>query len=215
MKTLVLLLLVPFLMNGQETQTSEIVNPKGKWFFGAEVGPNIIKTFSLGEKNTFVQGGVLVEYYLFKHWSLIGRVKYFKTGMSFYQTESNSGGFFSFTNKLEKPRYGKYVGEVITIPINIKWEFRIRKNLSGQFNIGANYNYETKSNYEYSEYIGQSYERKYLSLNVGYGINYFISKKSAVFFNFETYQGGGNKGYNVSANSNSLLNFGYKYSFKN
>ncbi len=201
-------------MYGQNSTKSDNINPVGKWFFGVEVGPNIIKTFSLGEENTFVQGGVLVEYYLFKHWSVSGRIKYFETGLSFYQTETRSNGFFDGAVRLEKPRYGKYVGEVITIPINVKWEFRLWKNFCGQFNIGANYNYEIKKSYESSEYLGESNNGKYISLNVGYGCTYFVSKSNAVFFNLESYQGGGDRGYQISANTNTLLNFGYKYSFK-
>ena len=80
MNKLLLLILIPFFLNAQEKKNSEIINPSGEWYFGAEIGPNIVKSYTLGERNTFLQGGILVEYYIGKHWSLTGRIKYFKIG---------------------------------------------------------------------------------------------------------------------------------------
>ena len=220
MRKLILLLFSPFLMNGQEKSTSENVNPSGNWFLGAEIGPNTITSFSYGESNKSLQGGILAEFYTGRHWSLTGRVKYFETGLSYIKQSSGGGsGFLSFGDS-GKAIYFK--GAVITIPLNIKWEFRIWKNFSGNLNCGLNYNFETESNY-FSTNIDdfEKYSAKeYCSYNTGFGFNYFISKKKAVFVNIESYIGG-TRGQTESFifskpiyNTNTLINFGYKYNFK-
>ena len=79
MKKLIAILLAPFLMNGQETSKSEIINPEGKWFFSAEIGTNTITSYTLGEPNKSFQAGILAEFYTGRHWSLTGKVKYFET----------------------------------------------------------------------------------------------------------------------------------------
>lgn len=62
------------------SQTNGIINPKGKWFFGAEIGLNAITSVH-PSKMTSIQGGFLTEYYFAKNWSVNGRVKYFETGV--------------------------------------------------------------------------------------------------------------------------------------
>ncbi len=208
-------------MNGQEIKISEIVNPEGKWFFGAEMGSNTITSYSSGEPNKSIQGGILAEFYTGRHWSLTTRIKYFKTGLSYFkQGSGGGGGFLSFGSD---PKSIVYEGKVVTIPINIKWEFRIWKNFSGNLNLGVNYNFETQSKYfstSISDYDRYS-AKQYFSSNTGFGFNYFINKKQAVFINIESYLGGskGDSGGFVFStpvyNTNTLVNFGYKYNFKN
>lgn len=188
------------------SQTMEFVNPKGNWYFGAEIGINRASSLSLGEDKNSFQGGVLAEYYFAKQWSLSGRVKYFKTGVSF----DESGG------------YGVFNGTVIAIPINVKWEFRVYKNLKAYLKLGYVYNIETKSEYgNYSHNLSVDYLKYYGGVNVGYGFNYFINEKMAVYIDFEGYSGAskgtterffGRHSHNVE---NSLVNFGFKYNFKN
>lgn len=220
MKKLIAVSLLPFIMNGQETTKSEIVNPDGKWFFGVEIGPNTITSYSLGESNKSLQGGILAEFYTGRHWSLTGRVKYFKTGLSIFSPNTHTGGWFDLGHD---ESLSQFEGKVITMPLNIKWEFRIWKNFSGNLNLGINYNFETERKYYYSNEDNYSKynSKEYSSYNSGFGFNYFISNKMAVFVNVESYIGGV-RGKTDSFlfispiyNTNTLLNFGYKYSFKN
>ncbi len=217
MKNIIFALFIVFSMNAQEKKASEIVNPAGKWFFGAEIGTNTITSYNFNEPNKSIQGGVLAEFYTGRHWSLTGRVKYFKTGMSYFN-QGNGNGFLSTSSS-----FGKFEGAVITLPINIKWEFRIHKNFSGNLNLGVNYNYETESNYYYSREDDYSKytAKEYFSYNSGFGFNYFISNKKGIFINIESYIGGtrGQTGGIVFPsyiyNTNTLVNFGYKYNFNN
>ena len=196
------------------SQTSELVKPKGNWYFGAEIGRNRANSLSLGEDKNSFQGGVLAEYYFAKQWSLSGRIKYFKTGVSFHK--SGSGGWFGSSGG-----YGVFNGAVIAAPINIKWEFRLYKNLKGYLKLGYAYNIETKSEYgNYSHNLSTDYSKYYGAVNAGYGFNYFINEKMAVYIDFEAYSGAskgitqsffGSHSHNVE---NSLINFGLKYNFK-
>lgn len=44
MKKILLLLVMPFFMYSQSK--TELINPKGKWYFGAEIGLNQVTSFS-------------------------------------------------------------------------------------------------------------------------------------------------------------------------
>jgi len=211
MRKLILLLLFPFLINAQSK--NEIINPKGKWYFGAEIGTNTISSFSLGEPNQSFQGGVLAEYYFARHWSLSARIKYFETGVSFYDAGTNGSSGYIFSYSGRESYYGNFKGAEIAIPLNIKWEFRISENLGGSLKIGAAYTIETKSEYgSYSKDLPTNYPTRYESDNLGYGFNYFINKKMAFYLDFE-YFIGNSKGYGHYS-ENKLTNIGTKYNFK-
>jgi len=212
---LLVVILVSLLSNTIISQTNDIINPKGKWFFGTEIGLNTITSYTLGESKRSIQGGVLVEYYFAKHWSLYGRLKYFKTGLSFDEGPSG-GGFFS------SPRYsGIFNGMVLTIPVNVKWEFRIYKNLSGNLKLGYSYNMETKSEYvNYTSNLRTDYPKHYGAVNPGLGITYFVNKKMGIYIDFENYFGP-KRGrapallsYGTKHLNNLLFNVGVKYTFK-
>ena len=190
---------------------SEIINPKKNWYFGFEIGNNSITSFSLGEQNKSLQGGIIAEYYFAKHWNISGRVKYFKTGLSFVSNSS----------------YGQFNGAVISVPINFKWEFRIIKNLSGNLKLGVAYNYEIQSNYDFLQNMDTNNPKSFASLNSGIGLNYFITKEIGVFIDFEQFRLGGYKGnknvggYDFNLNpfrdnytNNNRINIGVKYTFK-
>lgn len=219
MKKILLTLLLPFLATAQENTKSEIVNPKGNWFFGAEIGENTITSFNLGEPNKSFQGGVLTEYYTGRHWSLSGKIKYFETGVSFYRPSTHSSGWFDLGHD---ENFGTFNGAVIAIPIAIKWEFRIRRNLRGYLKTGFAYNYETKSNYNFSKNVNTNHAKDFGSYNSGIGFSYFINKKMAVYLDLENYTFGGRKAEyenfilwnTVYYTENSHLNFGIKYNFK-
>jgi hypothetical protein len=217
-KIAVILVLVLF-PNKISSQSNEIINPNGKWFFGAEIGINKIGSFSNGESENSFQGGILTEFYFARHWSLSGRIKYFQTGVSFYKPNTHSGSWLDLgTNE----SFGNFKGAVISMPLNLKWEFRIYKNVGGSFKLGYAYNIESTSNYgNYSENNNtDDYSKQYGSTNVGYGLNYFINNKMAVYLDVEFYSGT-SKGYsdgflgrNLYKTENYLLNFGIKYNFK-
>ena len=217
MKKMFLIIVCPLLMYGQQNNMikKQIINPKGNWYFGAEIGTNKISSFSLGEPNTSFQGGVLAEYYFARHWSLSARIKYFETGVSFYDkgADRTNGYFFSFEGRPSSS--GIFKGAVIAIPLNIKWEYRIAKNFSGNFKGGLALTTETQNDYsKYSSNLNPSdYQSSYQSLNLGYGFNYFINKKIAIYIDFEYYHGEYPKG-NGHVPTNNLTNFGIKYNFK-
>ncbi len=196
------------------SQNKEIINPKGKWFFGVEIGSNEITSYTLGENKQSFQGGFLAEYYFAKHWSLSGRIKYFETGVSFYQPKTE--GLFG-----QSERYGNFKGKVFSLPINLKWEFEIYQNFKGNLKVGASYNIETKSEYgNYSQNQNIEFPKNYFGFNSGIGLSYFINKKTAFFIDLEIHVGS-SKGKtanfvdvsNVNT-QNTHLNFGYKYSFQ-
>jgi hypothetical protein len=217
MRQLFLLLLLPFLINAQSK--NEIINPKGKWYFGAEIGTNKISSLTLGEPNKSFQGGVLAENYFARHWSLSARIKYFETGVSFYKPNTHSGSWFDLGSD---EYFGSFNGAVIAVPLNLKWEFRLYKNLGASIKLGYSQTFETKREYgKYSPNLNpNNYPTEYGSFNVGYGFNYFVDKKMAVYIDFEYYNGG-SKGYSNGflhnfhyPNENKLTNFGTKYNFK-
>jgi hypothetical protein len=215
---ILMILVLSFISNKIISQTNEIINPKGKWFFGAEIGTNEITSFSNGESNNSFQGGILAEFYFARHWSLSGRFKYYNTGVSFYQPNTHTGGWIDLGTD---ESYGNFKGAVLSIPLDIKWEFRINKNLGGSLKVGYAHNIETSSNYgKYSANANTNFPKQYGSSNAGYGLNYFLKKNIAVYLDVEFYSGAA-KGYSngffgkTSYNTlNHLTNFGIKYNFK-
>ena len=202
MKNSILSFLVLLLSNITLAQiNNEIINPEGNLYLGAEIGTNTITTFSNNEPNKSFQGGLLAEYYFAKQWSVLGRIKYFKTGVSFINNNN----------------YGEFDGAIISIPLNVKWEFRIYKNLKVNLKFGGAYNFETIGNYNFSTNLDTNNPKSFGSINSGIGLNYFISKKTAIYFDIENYKFGGYKGNSQSLFSknyyteNNLLNFGIKY----
>lgn len=213
-----IIVVLSLLSNKIISQTKEIINPKGIWFFGAEIGMNKINSFANGESKSSFQGGILSEYYFARYWSLSGRIKYFETGVSFYKPNTHSGSWFDLGSD---EYFGSFNGAVISIPLDVKWNFRIFKNLGGSLKLGYAYNIETKSNYSnYSENLKTDYSKQYGSVNAGFGFNYFINKNIAIYLDAEFYSGT-TKGYSdglLGRNSynteNNLINFGIKYNFK-
>ena len=203
--------------------TNEIINPKGKWYFGAEIGQNTINSFTLGEPNQRLQGGVLAEYYFARHWSLSGKIKYFETGVSYFKPEivSSGGGWFNIFDNYSRPSLsGSFQGQQLAIPINIKWEFRVRKNFGGNLKIGYVQIFETSSKSIYksnSNHVNFDNDIIYGGINIGYGLNYFLNDHYALYLDIENYSGGDAKGFTDAGSfytKNSLLSLGVKYNFK-
>lgn len=191
-------------------QNKEIIYPKGKWYFGVELGTNKITSLEIGGEKTSFQVGALAEYYFGKQWSIMGKIKYFKTGVSFY----NEGSLVSNSSS------GEFEGAELALPVLINWEFRFYKNLKGNIKTGLVLNLETNSSYKnYYPELEKDFSKVNLGLSIGYGINYFLSDKNAIFISYEGYIGG-SKGnvstfFRESSNPtlNTLYNLGYKHHF--
>lgn len=191
MKPLILLIVFPSLLFSQT---------KNKWFLGAEIGVNTIISFD--NKNSF-QGGLLAEYYFAKQWSLIGRFKYFNTGT----TNNADTGYFE--------------GTVISLPINLKWEYRIINNFKGNFYTGFALNQEIKSHYYYPPNENTDFSKFFGTFNAGIGFAYFFNEKMAISANYETYLFGNNRdSKNIlspifpNSTDNNIFNIGFKYNLK-
>lgn len=213
-----LVILVLSISTGLFAQEKDsLVNPKGKVYFGIEVGNNIIGSFEFNEPKTSFQGGLSAEYYFARHWSVSGRLKYYKIGASF----SDDGSFIDFAGKTTY-NAGRFRGEAIAIPLDVKWEFRLYKNFAGFLKLGYALSIETKSEYsDYSPAITENFSNYNHNLFTGYGLNYFINDKDAVFFSVE-YFVGGNKGNQSGLHifndggkylTNTHVNVGYKRCF--
>ena len=204
--TIILTCFLPSLVSSQENNT--IINPKGKLYLGFETGLNTITSFSLGEANQSMQVGLVADYYYKKHWSVVTRIKYFKTGVSFVRNDS------PYTNTFE--------GAVLSIPVDFKWEFLISKKLKGDLKFGLAYNFETKSEYQFTADESTDLKKSFLNINTGFGLTYYISDKMAVYIDLEGFSGGGAKASKKDSlilsgcyyTTNTLLNFGIKYNLK-
>ena len=204
MKNKILILLaLSLLSNKIISQTTEIINPNGKWFFGAEIGLNAITSVH-PSRMTSIQGGILAEYYFAKNWSVNGRIKYFETGV--INKNNLANGFFE--------------GAVISVPLNVIRKYQIINNFSGNFKIGIALNQEVKSNYYYPTNEKTDYSKFYGSFNSGIGFNYFISKNTAIYLSYEVYVLGNDRDdanfLKIVPNSpnNNLFNIGIKYNLK-
>ena len=200
---ILIIVVLNLLSNKIIAQTNEIINPKGKWFFGAEIGLNAITSVH-PSRMTSIQGGFLTEYYFAKNWSVNGRIKYFETGVI------NKNDFAN----------GIFEGAVISVPLNVIWKYRIINNFSGNLKLGIALNQEVKSNYYYPANEKTDYSKFYGSFNPGIGFNYFISKKTAIYMSYEVYVLGNDRDeadwLQIVPNSpnNNLFNIGIKHNFK-
>lgn len=192
MKILKLFIVIPCCLFSQN---------KNDWFFGVEMGINTI--VSKNNENSF-QGGILAEYYFSKQYSIMGRFKYFETGISI------------------NPDTKYFEGAVLSLPINLKWEYRIINNFKGNLYAGFALNQETQTHYHYPPDEDINFSNFFGSFNAGIGFSYFIKNKTAVFANYETYLFGNNRDHRsdtflIISNStnNNLFNIGMKYNFKN
>ena len=214
----ILIFISALLCTSVYSQDENFVDPKGKWYFGVETGANIIKDYSVDKTEVSLQGGFLAEYYFAKQWSLSGKIKYFKTGLAFYSPDTHSGSWFDLGHD---EFYGTFRGAVISIPVFIKWEFRVYQNLKANLKAGAAYNFETQSRYDYSANLEPNYPTSYPTAISGLGLNYFVDEKLAVYFDYEVYLNGPKKGNMQTIifddgyrTKNMLVNFGVKYNFK-
>ncbi|CAM4044871.1 outer membrane beta-barrel protein [Flavobacterium branchiophilum] len=199
-KTLLLSLCITGTLSTAQNKKT-VINPKGQWYFGIEMGSNTILGYKLNEPKNSFQSGIISEYFLNDKFSITARFKYIKTGVSF------TNGY--------KPEYGHFDGSVICIPINA--HFNLNSNIDSKFypsaKLGLAWNHETESNYTYTN----DYAKSYLNINLGIGLNYMIDKKYIVYTDVEGYFLGGYKGSSETFifkrnyyTQNILINFGIK-----
>ena len=188
---------------------------KKNWFFGAEVGLNTITSYNLGEANKSFQGGFVAEYYTGNHWSLIGKIKCFETGVSFFKSGTNGTYLSSETKALI------FKGTALSLPVTVKWNYKLFSKLKGNIKAGLAYNFETKSNYELATNIDTNNPKSYGSFTTGLGLEYISNTNNILYLDLETYQLGGykankggliiNQGYYTN---NNLISIGIKHNFK-
>ncbi|WP_233901255.1 outer membrane beta-barrel protein [Tenacibaculum piscium] len=202
MKNKLIILILILFINKVNSQSNELSNLKHKWFFGVETGFNKIISFQDTPKSESFQIGLLTEYYFSNQWSIRGRIKYFKTGLSFSDNKYN------------------FEGKVISIPINLQWEFKILKNLKGSLNLGLAFNQEIERKYSYPILENTDFSSFFTNLNTGIGFNYFLSERIAFYTNIEVYLWGNDRNNDDFINiipistDNRILNLGIKYNFK-
>ena len=194
-------------------QKNEKINPSGKFYFGAEIVSNAITSLENEKKNS-LSGGLHAEYYFARHWSIVSGIKYYEIGISYYRPESErivtGGTLFNSVSYIEKipERFGNFKGSAITIPLQIKWEFRLYRNLGASLNLGATYTFETKSEYgAYSSEKVINYSKIYGGYISGVGFNYFVNKNSAIYLSFDGID-------SSKKTSNQFTSIGFKYTFK-
>lgn len=200
------------------SQKNNGIKLKKKLFYGVELGTNRMPDFKTEAPKSSVQGGIFVEYYFAKQWSICTKVKYYETGVGFYKPNTHSGSWFDLGSDAY---YGNFSGNVVNVPVFLKWEFRLYKNLKGNFKLGLSNNFETKSVYEnYSPNLKTDYSKYYNSFIQSMGLTYFIDDKSAVYIDMD-YDYGTSKGFSQGffgnthySTTNQLVSFGYKYTFK-
>ena len=218
MKTIILKITFLLLTVCSIAQEKTNIDPTGNLYLGIEGGTNIVKSLETENKEA-IQFGAKAEYYFARHWSLSTGIKYYDIGVSYYTPGSSSGNVIF--NLDSQAQFGNFKGNALTVPLQIKWEFRLYKNLGASLNLGATYTFETKSEYgAYSSDKKVNFSNNYGGFISGIGINYFLNKNSALYFSYESISGsvkGEYSGFIFSDSKNTfnqLTSIGYKYVFK-
>jgi len=198
------------LPSSMHSQIDSIFDPSKKWFFGAEMGVTKIDSYSHNEPTTSFQGGLYSEYYFTKKWSVTARLKYFKIG------ESHGGASIL---PILSESYHRFDGEVISMPLNIKFEYKIIKNFRGNVKIGIAFNQETISKYQYPIDKSTNYATFFIDYNIGFGFSYFLTTYTAIYIDFEAKGLGKDRDDSSTfivphSTDNSFVNIGIKHNFK-
>ncbi|MDC9721528.1 MAG: porin family protein [Urechidicola sp.] len=213
MKKVLPLILFTFSTIGIFSQENNIIDLNKKWLFGVELGLNTITSYNYNESKKSFQGGFIAEYYFAKKWSVTARLKYFKIG------ESHGIIYNEYNSTVDLTYYRRFNGEAISLPLNIKWEYRIFQNFRGNLKIGLAFNQETVSEYYYLPDERTDYPTFFIDYNFGIGFSYYFNPQIAVYSEFE-YKGLGKDRNDsptfIAPNStdNNFINIGVKYSFK-
>ena len=194
-----------FLLAASQISAQEVgkINPKSNWYFGAEIGSNTITSIKPEHENSF-QGGILTEYYFAQHWSISARLKYFQTGISYNdQTEY------------------KFSGSVISLPLNLNWEFGIAGNFNGNLKLGVALNKEFTKIYNFPAEAVTDYSTFFGTFNPGLGFTYHLNDNLALYTNYEVYILGndhykraGDLDFLPKSTNNNHFNIGVKHTFK-
>jgi hypothetical protein len=189
-----------------------------KIFIGAETGININQSDYVNDtQNISMQIGILGEYLINKNISIMGKLKYFKSTVTFNYSRITGSTWFGNKYQFSDADYN---GEILSIPLTLNYTFKIYNKLSGSVRIGPSFNYKLSSIYNYPAEVNIDYSKTFIGLNSGFNLNYDIGK-SIIFFGFEPYYGAkrgstSGKGFSEVMHTqnyrmeNILLNIGIK-----
>ena len=168
-----------------------------------------------------LQFGAGIEYSFSKKSSLTARIKYLRMGIKTEHGVNPNNAFgFNFN-----PYYKMhYEGEVISIPLNYKWESRfLFPKLHFFFNTGFALNFTLNEQFLIAKNITPDIDNKtYINFNLGLGFSHTISKRFDLYLSMESFFFGGaksieSKGFIVSTKltpSTSTFNLGLRYRLK-
>ncbi len=160
---------------------------KGRLLTGIEAGANIAANPPFNTLSG--QGGIVGEYYFAKQWSVVGKIKYHQANINKssggYSSSSAGMGFNLFGSP---PRDVSYQSQNILIPISIKWNYRIFRNLYGSVDMGPYLNFTLNSKYTANNV--DVHDRKiFIGFNIGAGVHYQLQNGNSLFANYDFYRG--------------------------
>lgn len=164
---------------------TERLNNKGKLFVGAELGGNVVHKDNGNVIHP--QFGVSGEYYFARKWSFSTKIKLHKAHLYYYHPEV-TGCRFLCDNEDEK--IANFESYNILIPINLKWDYKIAKNLYGYINGGFFINIETKSYRNVTDNVKLNHNPVYASMNMGTGLGYQLKNNNVIYIDYNFYRGG-------------------------
>jgi len=217
MKNYIILCSQLFILLDLNAQVNSSRIKKDRLYINAELGLNQINSYysTPNDKDILFQAGVGTEYYLLKQWSLAARLKYYSTRVTFFVPDTHSGNIIDFGHDKYS---GKFKGEVLSVPLDLKWELELSPKFNFHSMIGIAFTKEIKSEYtSYTKNISTKNPSTYNAFNCGLGISYKLSSKIQTYVNYEIYIGqikGYSKSFWITENyktKNALLNFGLKY----
>ena len=204
----------------------EKVNPKGKYFFGIDLG--LAKSVGSGNNMETHQNfapGINAEYYFTKNLSVLAEIKYYKTNLAYsFSSSSSSGGWWTFDLSGSGDPYRAlfFDGEMFSIPLFVKYQFAIYRNFRMNFGLGPNFSFETKSNYIIPENPNADtsmFKKSYVNFTFREGLLYFLDEKSAIQISMEYNPGSPKGAYNgllgrsVYRNETIIWGLGYQKRF--
>ena len=198
-------------------QVDSIRIKKDRLYINAELGLNQINSYysTPNDKDILFQAGLGTEFYFLKQLSIVARLKYYSTRVTFFVPDTHSGIIFDFGHDKYS---GKFKGEVLSVPLNLKWELELSPKCNFHSMIGMAFTKEIKSEYtSYTKNISTQNPSTYNAFNCGLGVSYKLSSRIQTYVNYEIYIGQ-IKGYSETfwttenyKTKNALMNFGLKY----
>lgn len=171
---------------------TERLNNKGKLFVGAELGGNVVHKDNGNVIHP--QFGVSGEYYFARKWSFSTKIKFHKAHLYYHIPKPEPypckiGGLSCGWGDREE-KIANFESYNILIPINLKWDYKIAKNLYGYINGGFFINIETKSYRNVTDNVKLNHNPVYASMNMGTGLGYQLKNNNVIYIDYNFYRGG-------------------------